>query len=1052
MTVDVTTRGAALPALTALFLTADPADARQRIAGLAQAGMPVSAEIVGTLQAFEEAVASGRYDFVAAEYALSGWTGMDAVAHLQARGSGTPVILISSGLDDETAAECLRSGAAEHVRADRPGLLAAAIGRVVKPPGTEQRYRLLMERSVAGVLRADLDGCILDANLAMARMMGFRAPDDLLGRRTADFYSTPAFRNALIERLLAEGSLSHVEIQLTRADGASIWVTANIYLEGGTVVEGTLVEITERKRAQERSARLNRLYSVLSRLNQAIVRIRERDALFQAVCRIAVEDGGFRVAGIGLLDHETGVIRLAAHHGFGGGSLEQVCIHAGHSAALRNGGEFVVNDTAERCCSGPSCDAAVALGNRSCAILPLTVDRRLAGALTLYASEPGFFDEQNLQLCRSMAEDVAFALENMAHEAEHRRAEEEHARMHLSEQAARTQALADARYRELIEAAPDAILESDAAGRVLVANAAAERLFQYTREELLGLRIEDLLPGADHDGGPRSRGEGQDLRARRKDKTEFPVEITVSRVDSDRGKLVTYIIRDITGRKQAEAALLESNRRIGNIFESITDAFFALDRQWRYTYVNGKAEQMLGRRREDVLGKKIWDEFPDLVKTIFDQEYHQAAAEQRPVEFTAFDAERKLWADVHVYPSEHGLSVYLQDITARKLLEEQYGQSQRLEALGRLAGGVAHDFNNLLTIIGGYGQMLLDSIDGRNPIRKDVEPIVEAATRASALTRQLLTFSRRQLLQPKVVDLNRLIMKMNKMLRRVIGEDIELKLALRPDLGRTKADPGQIEQVIMNLAINARDAMPTGGLLTIATDNYEAVLEDETSGLPAGGCVLLTVSDTGTGMDERTRSHIFEPFFTTKAKGKGTGLGLSTAYGIVKQAGGEIRVDSEPGKGATFQIYLPRTKKTPKAHRAQAAPRRPRKGSETILLVEDEPEVRKLTREMLVRLGYRVLEARDGAQALEVWRERCDSVDLLLTDVIMPHKSGRELAEELTGLRPGLKVLYMSGYTDEVIARHGIGQDDAALLPKPFSPEALGLKVRSILDAHRVSS
>jgi two-component system, cell cycle sensor histidine kinase and response regulator CckA len=286
---------------------------------------------------------------------------------------------------------------------------------------------------------------------------------------------------------------------------------------------------------------------------------------------------------------------------------------------------------------------------------------------------------------------------------------------------------------------------------------------------------------------------------------------------------------------------------------------------------------------------------------------------------------------------------------------------------------------------------------------------------------------------------------MNKMLRRVIGEDIELKLALRSDLGRTKADPCQIEQVIMNLAVNARDAMPTGGKLTVTTDNYESAGED---GLAPGPYVTLAISDTGSGMDENTRAHVFEPFFTTKARGKGTGLGLSTAYGIVKQAGGEIRIESEPGKGASFRIWLPRTRKSPKSHPA-LAPRRPRKGTEMILLVEDEPEVRRLTREMLSRLGYRVLEASDAAQALALWSGARDSIDLLVTDVIMPHMSGRELAEKLTAIRPDLKVLYMSGYTGEIIARHGVGQSETALLQKPFTREALGLKVRSILDADR---
>ncbi len=920
-------------------------------------------------------------------------------------------------------------------------------------------YSRLFEHSIAGMLRADVDGCILDANGAMSRLLGVPAISDLVGRRTADFFASADFRDELLARLNGEGSIRGAEIRLKRADSAPVWVIGNLDLAEGesTVIEGTFIEAGDSKRAQERTARLNRLSSILSHVNQAIVRNADRDSLFAAVCRIAVEDGGLSVAWIGLLDDATGLLQPVAHHG-SGESSQGTAQPAPAAAESWRGDGLVVNDVAFEAAGAPYREYAAGVGCRSCALLPLMLGGRLAGAIHLYAAEPDFFDEPARELLREVACDVSYALDDMARDAGRRRAEEERARLYLSEQGARAQARADARFRELIEAAPDAIVESDVEGRILVVNAAAEQLFGYTRDELLAMQIEDLLPaplreahaarragffGEAH--GPVLRS-GRDLTALRKDKTEFPVEISLSRVNAGSGVLVTSIIRDISARKQAAAALVESNRRIASILESITDAFFALDRDWRYTYVNGKAEQLLGRKREDLEGKNIWEEFPELAGSVFEQEYRRAAAEQRPVEFSAFDAVRKLWADVHVYPSGRGLSIYFQDASARKALEEQAVQSQRMEALGRLAGGVAHDFNNLLTIIGGYSQMVLDALDGKNPLRKDVEPIAEAAERASALTRQLLAFSRRQLLQPKIVDLNRLITKMNKMLRRVIGEDIELKLALRPDVGRTKADPGQIEQVIMNLAVNARDAMPTGGTLSVTTGNWEAVGGAGAPDLAEGSYVLLSISDTGTGMDERTRAHIFEPFFTTKAKGKGTGLGLATAYGIVKQAGGEIRVDSEPGQGACFRIYLPRTRKTPKGQRT-AGPRRPRKGSETILLVEDEPEVRKLAREMLARLGYRVLEAGDADEALAVWDALRDSIDLLLTDVIMPHMSGRELAEQLTAVRPGLKVLYMSGYTDEVIARHGIVQKDTPLLQKPFSREALGLRVRTILDA-----
>ena len=398
----------------------------------------------------------------------------------------------------------------------------------------------------------------------------------------------------------------------------------------------------------------------------------------------------------------------------------------------------------------------------------------------------------------------------------------------------------------------------------------------------------------------------------------------------------------------------------------------------------------------------------------------------------------------------------LQDITARKQLEEQFRQAQKMEAIGRLAGGVAHDFNNLLTIIGGYGQMLLDTISPEDPVHKDLEAIMEAANRAGALTRQLLTVSRRQVVQPKTFELNRLITRTNRMLKRVIGEDIELVHALESERGRIKADPGQIEQVLLNLTVNARDAMPTGGRLTIETADIEIGQDTIAAGqtLKAGKYVLLALSDTGTGMTPEVLKHVFEPFFTTKPRGKGTGLGLSTVYGIVTQTGGAITVDSEAGSGTVFRIYFPAATISrgaqPEAEREQerAAQASGAGGQETILVVEDEADVRRLAAEMLARLGYTVLEAQSGPEAVRVWEENRDTIDLVLTDVVMPRMSGQELASKLEELRPGLKVMFMSGYTDDVVARHG-GIDRAKLLHKPFTSDSLARMVRSVLDSRR---
>ena len=401
-------------------------------------------------------------------------------------------------------------------------------------------------------------------------------------------------------------------------------------------------------------------------------------------------------------------------------------------------------------------------------------------------------------------------------------------------------------------------------------------------------------------------------------------------------------------------------------------------------------------------------------------------------------------------PSVAAIVNNYRDATERRSLEQQVIQAQKMEAVGRLAGGVAHDFNNILTAIGGYTDLLLADLPLDDPRRQDVDEIHRAADRAAALTQQLLAFSRRQVLQPKVINVNALVVNVEKMLRRLIGEDVQLEAALAEDVGRVRADPGQLEQVLVNLAVNARDAMPGGGRLTIETSNIEldAAYATEHRTVAPGPYVLIAVSDTGTGMSADTQSHIFEPFFTTKEVGKGTGLGLATVYGIVKQSGGSIWVYSELGHGTTIKVYFPRVDEPaePLAAPGLVDPASLR-GTETILLVEDEPSVRGVARQVLARQGYTVLEAPDGQTALMMIAAGA-RVDLVLTDVVMPGMSGRALADQLARRSPGIRVLYMSGYTDDAIVRHGMLEPGLAYLQKPFRPDALAQKVREVLNRH----
>jgi signal transduction histidine kinase len=397
-----------------------------------------------------------------------------------------------------------------------------------------------------------------------------------------------------------------------------------------------------------------------------------------------------------------------------------------------------------------------------------------------------------------------------------------------------------------------------------------------------------------------------------------------------------------------------------------------------------------------------------------------------------------------------GVSAIARNIEEQQRLEEQVRQSQKLEAIGRLAGGVAHDFNNLLTIISGYSELLLRRLpDPTDPAQEIIMQIQKAGERAASLTRQLLAFSRKQVLEPKVLDLNAIVSDTEKMLGRLIGEDVELTTTLKPGLGRVEVDPGQIEQVIMNLAVNARDAMPQGGQLTIETDNIDL---DEVYALnhpevEPGRYVMLAIADTGTGMDELTKARIFEPFFTTKGPGKGTGLGLATVYGIIQQSGGHLFVYSEVEHGTTFKIYLPRVEEGAASSKGSASFSMPPRGAETLLLVEDEEAVRTITRFALESFGYTVLDAGTGREAIRLCENQTQPIHLLLSDVVMPEMGGRQLAETLRSRNLAMKVLFLSGYTDDAIVRHGVLAAETAFLQKPFTLTALAYKVREVLDS-----
>ena len=494
------------------------------------------------------------------------------------------------------------------------------------------------------------------------------------------------------------------------------------------------------------------------------------------------------------------------------------------------------------------------------------------------------------------------------------------------------------------------------------------------------------------------------------------------------------------------------------LLESAGQAIVAIDSSGQIVLANSRTSDIFGYSREELINAPLEILLPESKRGVHrrEREEYFARPRVRPMGIGMELAGRRKSGEE--FPVEVSLShiqtaqgtfaiAFLSDISQRKNLEDQLVHAQKMEAVGRLAGGVAHDFNNMLTVISGYNRMILDSLGPLDPMRGNAEEVAVAAERAAALTSQLLVFSRRHTTRPTVLEVNTVIGSIEKMLRRLIGEDIELVLKQAPEVGKIRADAGHIEQAIVNLVVNSRDAMPEGGIVTIETANVtlDATYARSHLGVQPGEFVMVAVSDTGHGMDSETRRHIFEPFFTTKPKGKGTGLGLAIVYGMVKQSGGDIWVYSEAGRGTTFKLYFPRAGGEEPEKSVEGSERRGAAESETILVVEDEDSVRNLTVKILRQLGYRVLEAENAAKAIEVAKANPGPIELLLTDVVMPGMSGKQLAEAVQPTRPDMRVLYLSGYTENAVLTQGGLNKGVHFLAKPFTRDLLALKVREVL-------
>ncbi|MEP6619559.1 MAG: PAS domain S-box protein [bacterium] len=810
----------------------------------------------------------------------------------------------------------------------------------------ESRYRRLFDSNIVGVMIADLRGHIKEANDYLLGIIGYTRAELESGATRWDTITPPQWRAVdehIVREILDSGACAPIEKEYLRRDGRVVPVLVSVARLDGTLDDCIcLVEdLSEHKEFDRRIQHLNRVYAVLSDINQTIVREKDPQAVLDAACRIALERGGFLMTWIGLFENASGRIRIRAHAGADAATLGILslliesdppagCLFTQH--AVTAGEHGVCNDIAGDEGAASWRAAALERGYLAMASLPLKAGGQVIGAFNIYAGEEDFFNAEELRVLDELAIDISFALEVQSRDLARAQADE-HRRV------------AEDRFRQLAENIQEVFWMTD-----------------MTKNEML---------------------------------------------------YISPAYEAIWGRTCA------------SVYESPTSWMDAV-------HPDDRARVMLAATTKQVLGQ-------------YDEVYRVIRPEGSV-----------RWIRDRAFPirDEHGVVHRMvgtaMDITEQRQLEEQFRQSQKMEAVGQLAGGVAHDFNNILSAM-----MMQAELAGMEPnlpleTRELLLDIKAAAERAAKLTRQLLTFSRRQVLQPRPVDLNEVVTSLTKMLQRILGEDVSLTLNLHSRTLMTRADAGMLDQLLMNLVVNARDAMPDGGRLTIETGERE--LTDEDAHLipdaTPGPHVWFSVTDTGTGISAEHLSHIFEPFFTTKEAGKGTGLGLATAFGIVKQHDGVLQVDSAMGAGTTFRILLPAQPLSEATAELEATRHVPRGGTETILVVEDEPNLRALTRIVLERHGYHVLEAEHGVQALRVWEEYTHPIHLLLTDIVMPEGiSGRELADRLRQQNPELRIIFTTGYSAEIAGRELKLQPGQNFIQKPSAPMDLLETVRRSLDS-----
>ncbi len=1170
---------------------------------LSRAGYELTFERVDTAAHLSAALETKEWDLILCDYSMPQFNALAALKLLKDTELDIPLIIISGTVGESVAVEAMRAGAHDYLMKDNLTRLGPTIERELHEAenrrarrraedalkASERELRTLFEAMTDVILVLDIDGRFLKIGSA-DRSQLFRSPEQLRGRTLHDVFPKEQadFFLAHIRQASGDGKLHRVEYSLQIGE-KQVWFDGSVSPMSTDAVLWISRDITERKRAEEEKAQMiSRMENQRQRLNSIVATV--PGVVWES---LGVPDTGNLRTGF-VSDYVETMLGYSCEEWLSTPNFWLTIIHPDDR-------ERATREGAEAFASGTNCTSefrwiskdgrpiwvesnfmVITENGQPVGLRGVTtnISKRKRAEEALRESEVRYKglidaafdgvvmmkDRIIMTANRSFAEMFGYDVaELVGMDVLRLTSESDYVRSKIASNQPRYETVglkkdgsfiniavsaklclyqgenvrltavrditgrkraeaalreSEERYRELVENARDIIYTHDLQGNYTSVNKASEEITGYTREEALQLNFEKAIAPEYVEKARRmlkSKLNGKaetvyDLEVIAKDGHRIAVEVNTRLIVEDDVPVgVQGIARDVTERKRAEAmqvrrsaqialrgeinaALAEGDTPLRGILARCAEAMVqrlgaAFARIWTlnkdaqllelqasaglYTHLDGPHSRVpvgnfkIGRIAEhrrphitnDVqndgeVSDKEWAKREGMLAFAG----YPLIVEDRLVGVMAMFAGAKL-ADDTLDALASVADIISQGIerkraeVALRTSEDQLRQSQKLEAVGQLAGGVAHDFNNMLTVINGYSDLLLRKMSQGDEMRLKVEEIKKAGERAAGLTRQLLAFSRKQVLQPKVLKLNAVVADIEKMLRRLIGEDIDLLTILEPSLGQIKADPGQIEQVILNLAVNARDAMPQGGKLTIETTNVR--LDSEYAGrhtaVRPGRYVMLAISDTGSGMDAETQAHIFEPFFTTKEKGKGTGLGCSTVYGIIKQSEGNIWVYSEVGKGTTFKVYLPRVDSEEQlegAHEAHPLPQ----GREMVLLTEDEEPVRRLARVILETNGYQVLDASSGDEALSIFKAHPGEVDLIITDVVMPKMSGPELAQSLEALSPGIKILYLSGYTDDAIVRHGLLDQKMAFLQKPFTPDALLRKVREVLTATNQST